>query len=79
MPEIGLWMSRKWHERVLSIMGEKWDNSNMEQLLKTLSEIGLPDDEVRRIGECYRNDLDGLTHYVMYMRAMLDDRHEYLD
>lgn len=51
----------------------------MEQLLKTLSEIGLPDDEVRRIGECYRNDLDGLTHYVMYMRAMLDDRHEYLD
>lgn len=51
----------------------------MEQLLKTLAEIGLPPAEVRRVGEYYRDDEDGLRSYVLYMRAMLDDRHEYLD
>lgn len=51
----------------------------MEQMIKTLFEIGLPREEVRRIMEYYRNDLNGLRHYVAYMRALFDDRHEYVD
>ena len=51
----------------------------MEQLLQTLTEIGLPDKEVQRIREYYRGDEPGLRSYVAYMRAILDDRHEYLD
>lgn len=50
----------------------------MEQLLKTLLDIGLPDAEVQRIREYYRNDEPGLRDYVLYMRAMCDDRHEYI-
>ena len=51
----------------------------MEQLLIMLLQIGLPADEVRRVRDCYRDDLPGLREYVGYMRAVLDDRHEYLD
>lgn len=47
--------------------------------MKTLYEIGLPAAEVLRISNCYRDDLPGLREYVGYMRAILDDRHEYLD
>ena len=50
----------------------------MEKLLQTLYEIGLPVAEVLRVGECYRDDEPGLREYVGYMRAMLDDRHEYI-
>ena len=51
----------------------------MDKLLQTLKEIGLPAVEVERVRTYYGDDLDGLQHYVLYMRAMLDDRHEYLD
>lgn len=50
----------------------------METLLQILTDIGLPADEVRRVREYYRDDMDGLRDYVLYMRAILDDRHEYV-
>ena len=52
---------------------------SMEEMIKTLRRIGLPGEEIERITAYYRNDLDGLKHYVMYMRALFDDCHEYLD
>ena len=51
----------------------------MEQLLKTLTDIGMPAKEVQRIREYYRNDEPGLMKYVIYFTALMDDRHEYLD
>ena len=50
----------------------------MEELLKRLEEIGLPVTEIERVKRYYGNDIDGLSKYVLYMRAMFDDRHEYL-
>lgn len=54
------------------------DNSGMEELLNTLKKIGMPTNEVQRVSEYYRDDLPGLKNYVLYVRAMMDDRHEYL-
>ena len=51
----------------------------MEEMIKTLRRIGLPGEEIERIKAYYRNDFDGLKSYVLYMRAMFDDYHEYLD
>lgn len=51
----------------------------MEKLLKTLLDIGMPDAEVQRIREYYKYDEAGLRDYVLYIRAMFDDRHEYVD
>ena len=51
----------------------------MEQIIQTLSCIGMPVTEIERVLAYYGEDMDGLQHYVLYMRAMLDDRHEYLD
>lgn len=48
-------------------------------MIKTLRNIGLPAEEIERIRVYYKNDIDGLRQYTLYMRAMLDDRHEYLD
>ena len=50
----------------------------MDDMIATLKRIGLPEDECNRIRECYRDDLDGLAMYVLYMRAILDDQHEYI-
>lgn len=50
----------------------------MEEMMQVLKKIGLPDYECDRVREEYRDDLDGLTAYVLYMKAMLDDRHEYV-
>lgn len=50
----------------------------MEELIQTLIEIGLPSEERERIREYYRDDELGLRHYVRYMRALFDDRHEYV-
>lgn len=50
----------------------------MEEMMQVLKNIGLPEDERKRIREYYRDDLDGLTRYVIYMKAILDDRHEYV-
>jgi hypothetical protein len=55
------------------------DNRGMEELLNTLMQIGVPANEIQRVSDCYRGDVPGLKDYVLYMRAMLDDRHEYLD
>ncbi len=49
----------------------------MEEMIGALRRIGLPDDEVRRIREQYRDDLDGLAAYVLYMKALFGDQHEY--
>ena len=51
----------------------------MDKLIKTLLKIGLPANEIQRVTDYYRNDLDGLRRYVLYMQALFDDRHEYLD
>ena len=51
----------------------------MDEMIGTLQRIGLPDDEVKRIREQYRDDLDGLAAYVLYMRAMFDDLNQYYE
>ena len=51
----------------------------MEKMLETLKQIGLPADEIIRVTTYYGPDVDGLTQYVLYMRAMFDDRREYVD
>ena len=51
----------------------------MEEMMKTLETIGFPADELNRIRAYYAGDPEGLSHYVRYVRAMFDDRHEYLD
>lgn len=51
----------------------------MDKLIETLKRIGLPNDEINRVTTYYGSDVDGLSDYVLYMRAMFDDRHEYLD
>ena len=50
----------------------------MEDMIAELKQIGLPDDECARVREQYRDDLEGLAMYVLYMRAMFGDRHEYV-
>lgn len=47
--------------------------------MKTLKKLGVPAEERRRIRAYYRDDTDGLRAYVLYMRAILDDGHEYVD
>jgi len=50
----------------------------MEEMIATLRRIGMPEEECMRIREQYRDDLEGLTMYVLYMRTILDDCHEYV-
>lgn len=50
----------------------------MEEMMYFLKRIGMPDEECKRIREQYRDDLDGLSMYVLYMRAMFDDKREYV-
>lgn len=52
--------------------------SDMDKMIATLEQIGVPLAECRRIRKAYRNDPDGLAMYVLYMRAVLDDRREYV-
>lgn len=72
-------MSRNCPPRDLSPRRCSWDNMGMEEMIKTLRRIGLPGEEIERIKAYYRNDFDGLKKYVLYMRALFDDCHEYLD
>lgn len=51
----------------------------MEQMIKTLKRIGLPTEEITRVTTYYGSDIDGLRQYVLYMRAMFDDSHEFVD
>ena len=50
----------------------------MNDMIAVLKRLGFDDHECERIREQYRDDLDGLAMYVLYMRAMFDDRHEYV-
>ena len=50
----------------------------MEEMIAVLKRIGIQDSECARIREYYRDDIDGLAEYVLYMRAMFDDTHEYV-
>lgn len=50
----------------------------MEEMIAVLESIGVPVEECMRLRRYYENDLDGLAEYVLYMRAILDDRHEYV-
>ena len=51
----------------------------MEEMIRVLEKLGLPSDEIERIRNYYRDDLDGLTRYVLYMRAMFDDFYQYCE
>ena len=51
----------------------------MDEMIGTLRRIGLPEDECIRIREQYRDDLDGLAVYVLFMRAMFDDENQYYE
>ena len=50
----------------------------MEDMMMTLERIGVPASERKRIKEYYGDDCDGLSEYVLYLRAMLDDQREYV-
>lgn len=45
--------------------------------MKTLTEIGLPDTEVQHVRERCRS-VDELREYVLCVRLLFDDRHEYI-
>lgn len=62
----------------MSIRDKKCDNSTMEEMIQTLRKIGLPADEIERIRSYYQSDVDGLRQYVLFMRALFDDTHEYI-
>jgi len=78
MPETVLRMSANCPPGVLSIPYDLRDNIDMNEMIETLEKLGLPASELKRIRAYYRDDPNGLREYVLYMRAMLDDRHEYL-
>ena len=49
----------------------------MDDLIEMLVKIGLPAAEIERVKRYYANDIDGLSEYVLYMRAMFDDYGQY--
>ena len=72
-------MSSKFPSHVLSVLLDLRDNIGMEMLLRTLTEIGLPAEELCRVREYYKDNEGGLWRYLLYMSALLEDWHEYLD
>lgn len=54
------------------------DNYDMEQMKQALMRVGLDSSEIERVLAYYGEDTDGLRHYVLYMRAILDDGNEYV-
>ena len=52
-------------------------NFPMEKDMEMLKDIGFSASERKRIRAHYRGNPSGLREYVLYMRAILDDRHEY--
>lgn len=54
------------------------DNHAMEEMILVLEKMGFPQNETERVRAFYRDDPEGLRDYVLYMRAILDDRHEYI-
>lgn len=51
----------------------------MDEIIDMLLEIGLPGEACRCVRREYDGDPDGLTFFALYMRAALDDRHEWRD
>ena len=50
----------------------------MGEMILVLEKMGFPQNETERVRAFYRDDPEGLRDYVLYMRAILDDRHEYI-
>ena len=50
----------------------------MEEMISALRQIGVPDDDCNRLRRKYRDDLDGLAMYVLCMKALFGDQHEYV-
>ena len=78
VPETDPCMSSKCPVRVLSDWCDLSDNITMKELMQMLKALGLPAEERKRIRAYYIDDPDGLRQYVLYMRAIHDDRHEYI-
>ena len=53
--------------------------NSVDDMMMTLERIGVPENERKRIKEYYGDDLDGMSEYVLYMRAMLDDFDQYYE
>lgn len=51
----------------------------MEKLIELLETLGYTADETQQICAAYIRDPDGVMEYFLYLRAIFDDRHEYLD
>ena len=50
----------------------------MDKMIETLKAIGVPSDEIKRLTEYYKNDIDGFRSYYLYMVALFDDRRDYV-
>ena len=51
----------------------------MGKLLEILKIIGVSAEETERICALYEQDPDGVMEYYLYLRAVFDDRHEYVE
>ena len=67
-------MSRQGPACVLSGFLFVRDNSAMEKMIEWLRSIGWTDDGLTYVAAHY----DELQEYLMYLRAVYDDRHEYV-
>lgn len=65
------------HSPVYQIIVSVRGVNMVDEMIATLKRIGVPQDECDRIREYYKDDLDGLAAYVLYMRATLDDFGQY--
>ena len=61
-------------EYVLSKYLFSCDNSAMEKMIEWLRMIGWTDDKLAYVAAHY----DELREYLLYLRAVYDDRHEYV-
>ena len=68
-------MSRKWPVVVLSVLGQKWENGGMEQMIDRLREIGVSQESIDALRGEDENDV---REYALLLIAMFDDRHEYV-
>lgn len=75
-PSIRTKMARKRDGDAMSIWDGKWDNSTMEQMKKTLQEIGISPESIEAIEQA--ENKDQAKEYTLLLLAMFDDRHEYM-
>ena len=50
----------------------------MNELQEELKRLGLPENELARVSAYYGDDYEGLAMYVLFMKAMFDDAHQYV-